>query len=624
MCHPFTVQAYSLLSTAYYFLTLAILPEVLFMSDIASVPNGGAWLIDEAGPEGIFTPERFSEEHRLIAQTADEFMDAEVMPNIERMESKDWEFVRGLLRRAAELGLLGADAPESLGGVHLDKVSSMLISERVGRNASFATSFGAQTHLSALSILLFGTDDQKRRYVPRLVSGEVFGAYALSEAGAGSDPLSGKARADRQADGSYVLNGEKMWISNGGFADVITVFAKVDGEHFTAFIVERAWPGVSSGKEEHKLGILGSSTTSIVLQDVRVPAANVLGEIGKGHRVAFNVLNFGRLKLGASCTGGAISVIGEAARYGATRRQFGQPIASFGAIKHKLGEMTAAAYAVESLLYRTGGLLDAYTVAHQQGPDDMSAMMAAGDEYAVEASIAKVTGTEMADFVIDEDIQIHGGNGFVKDYPAERHYRDARVNRIFEGTNEINRLLIPGMLMRRAAKGALPIVRAAKALQDELMGPPKLPGRGAAIVPLADEIDMVRGFKKAGLAIVGLAMQRFGQKAGDEQEVLMFIADVIMDAFQGESAVLRARQAAAAGLANAALHDDAARVFVHGAAARVEANARMALAGIAEGDTFRTHLAALRRLLKAAPANTIAMRRRLADATVARGAYLFR
>ena len=327
------------------------------MTEAVVVPKGGGWLLDTAAPADVFTPERFTEEHRLILQTADEFMETEVLPNIDRMEQKDWAFVRGLIRRCGELGLLGADTPESLGGVWLDKVSSVIISERMGRNASFATTFGAETNLSVISILLFGTDEQRQRYVPRLVSGELVGAYALSESGAGSDPMSGKARADRQADGSYVLNGEKMWITNGGFADVITVFVKVDGQHFTAFIVERAWPGVSTGKEEHKLGILGSSTTPIVLQDVRVPASAVLGEVGKGHRVAFNVLNFGRLKLGASCTGGAIHVVGEAARYAATRQQFGRPIASFGAVRHKLGQMTARLYAMESLLYRTAGLL---------------------------------------------------------------------------------------------------------------------------------------------------------------------------------------------------------------------------------------------------------------------------
>jgi alkylation response protein AidB-like acyl-CoA dehydrogenase len=596
------------------------------MTEAVVVPKGGGWLLDAAAPADVFTPERFTEEHRLILQTADEFMETEVLPNIDRMEQKDWAFVRGLIRRCGELGLLGADTPESLGGVWLDKVSSVIISERMGRNASFATTFGAETNLSVLSILLFGTDEQRQRYVPRLVSGELVGAYALSESGAGSDPMSGKARADRQADGSYVLNGEKMWITNGGFADVITVFVKVDGQHFTAFIVERAWPGVSTGKEEHKLGILGSSTTPIVLQDVRVPASAVLGEVGKGHRVAFNVLNFGRLKLGASCTGGAIHVVGEAARYAATRQQFGRPIASFGAVRHKLGQMTARLYAMESLLYRTAGLLETFASAHRTSPDDVAAALRAGEEYAVEASMSKVVGSEMAEYLIDENIQIHGGNGYVRDYPAERYYRDSRVNRIFEGTNEINRLLMPGTLLRRAVKGELPIIQAAKKLQDELLAPALPAGRGAAATAggFSEDFAAVAGMKKVAIALLGLGMLKYGDRIAEEQEVMLGIADVLIDVYQAESAVLRAAAAEEARLATAPLHADAARVFLSDAAARVEVNARQTLTALAEGDMLRTQLAALRRLLKAAPVNTIALRRRLADATVAKGAYLFR
>ncbi|MEK6631353.1 MAG: acyl-CoA dehydrogenase family protein, partial [Acidobacteriota bacterium] len=391
---------------------------------------------------------------------------------------------------------------------------------------------------------------------------------------AGSDALGARARAVRQPDGSFVLTGEKMWISNGGFADLIIVFAKVDGEHFTAFIVEKAFPGVSSGKEEHKLGLHGSSTTPIVLQDARVPGENLLGEIGKGHRVAFNVLNFGRLKLGSMCTGGGIAVIGESAKYASTRRQFGHPIADFGAIKHKLGEMTARVYGVESLLFRTAGLFDAAIAAHRQGTEDTAAVLAAGEEYAVEASIAKVAGSEMADYVIDENIQIHGGNGFVRDYPAERHYRDARVNRIFEGTNEINRLLIPGMLLRRAMKGELGIIQAAKRLQDELLAPPKLSGASGVGGPLADERQTVDAFKKVALAVLGVAMLRFGEKLGDEQEVMMSVADILIDTYQAESAVLRAIGAANRAHPTASLQQDAARVFVNDAAWRVESNAK--------------------------------------------------
>ena len=420
----------------------------------------------------------------------------------------------------------------------------------------------------------------------------------------------------RQPDGSYVLTGEKMWITNGGFADVYIVFAKVDGEQFTAFIVERAWAGVSSGKEEHKLGLHGSSTTPVILQDVAVPADAVLGEVGRGHKVAFNVLNFGRFKLGAMTAGGARTTIADAAKYAASRRQFGVAIATFGAIRHKLGEMTAREYALESLMYRTAGLLDQAIAAGGGSP---AATLAALEEYAVEASIAKVYGSEVVDFVIDETLQVFGGNGFVADYPVERRYRDARVNRIFEGTNEINRLLIPGMLIRKAVKGDLPLMTAARGIQDELMAPAALPE--ADDTPLADERRGVAAFKKVALFVSGAAMQRFGNALQEEQEVLSSLADIVIDAYAAESAVLRAL--AAAGTPDAALHAAAAIVVAHEAAGRIELAARAALAALGEGDTLRTHLAALRRLLKLTPANLVVRRRLLADAAVARGAYPF-
>jgi alkylation response protein AidB-like acyl-CoA dehydrogenase len=586
-----------------------------------SILRGGAWLLETSEPSAVFTPERFTEEHRLIAQTADEFVDNEVLPVLEQLEQKDWALARRLVVRCGALGLLGVDVPEAYGGVQLDKVTSLVVSERLARSASFGATFGAQANLTILPLVLFGTDAQKQKYLPKLLTGELVGAYALSESGSGSDALSAKTRATLQADGSFVLAGEKMWITNGGFADLFIVFAKVDGERFTAFIVERAFAGVSSGKEEHKLGLHGSSTTPLLLQDVRVPAENLLGEIGKGHKVAFNVLNFGRFKLGAMCVGGARGAIGESAKYAAQRKQFGQPIASFGAIRHKLGEMTARMYAVESLMYRTAGLIDARVEATPHEPTDGSAALAALEEYAVEASIAKVAGSEMLDFVLDENVQIHGGNGFVTDYPAERHYRDARVNRIFEGTNEINRLLIPGMLAKRAAKHDLPIIAAAKALQDELLGPSAAPQ--ASDSPLADERAAVQAFKKTALMVLGLAMQTYREALGDEQEVLMHTADILIDVFSADSAVLRAQAAAAGRVPNATLHADAARVFVNDAAMRVDASARQALAAMADGDTLRTMLAALRRLMKVTPINTVAPRRRIADETVARGGYVF-
>jgi alkylation response protein AidB-like acyl-CoA dehydrogenase len=593
----------------------------------STILRGGEWLIQPSQADGVFTPERLTEEHRLIGRTAQEFVDHEVLPKLEQLESKNWALARDLVKLGAGLGLLGVDVPEAYGGLGLDKVTSLVVSERLARAASFGATFGAHANLTIVPLMLFGSEAQKQKYLPRLLSGEIIGAYGLSETGSGSDALGARTKATRQPDGSFVLNGEKMWITNGGFADLFVVFCKVDGDpstgsgsQFTALLVERAW-GVKSGKEEHKMGLHGSSTTALIFQDVKVPAENVLSEVGKGHKVAFNVLNFARFKLGAMCGGGAIGAIAESARYAATRRQFGQAIASFGAIKHKLGEMVVRTYAIESLLYRTAGLVDARIAATPHDANDGSAALAAFEEYAVEASIAKVAGSEALDFVLDENVQIHGGNGYVHDYPAERHVRDARVNRIFEGTNEINRLLIPGMLIRRAVKGDLPLIPAAKALQDELLGPPSMPSTGDADGVLADERRAVESFKKTSLMVFGLAMQTFGTRLTDEQEVLMHLADIAIDVYSAESAVLRAQAASAVNASRASLHLDAARVFVNDAAMRIDASARQALAATVEGDMLRTMLAALRRLLKVAPINTVAARRRLADATVERGAY---
>ena len=585
--------------------------------------KGGAWLIEETDPATVMTPEKLTEEHQLIRQTAAEFIQGEVIPVNDKLEQKDWALQRELVRKCGSLGLLGTNIPETYSGVDLDKISTLVVSEAVAVHASFAATFGAQANLTILPIYMFGTEAQKQKYLPGLVSGEMVGSYCLSESGSGSDALSAKTRAMKQPDGSYVISGEKMWITNGGFADVYIVFAKVDGEHFTAFIVERKWPGVSSGKEEHKLGLHASSTTPVILQDVKVPADAVLGEVGKGHKVAFNVLNFGRFKLGAMCSGGGRRTIAEAAKYANTRKQFGVSIATFGAIKHKLGEMTARQYALESMMYRTAGLIDQRIAATpDKKPDDPIPMLQALEEFAVEASIAKVLGSETVDYIIDENLQIHGGNGFVHDYPAEGHYRDARVNRIFEGTNEINRLLIPGMLMKKALKGDLPLLAAAKALQDEIMSPSmSMPDDGDGV--LAAELRACVAFKKVVLMVAGTAMQRFGNKIEQEQEVLSLLADILIDTYAAESAVLRARDAAGRKLANVEQHADAARISVNEAAGRIELAARNALAAMAEGDVLRTQLAALRRLLKVTPVNTVVMRRRLADATVAKGAYLF-
>ena len=581
--------------------------------------RGGAWLIEETPANTVFTPERFSDEHRLIGQTADEFMRNEVLPALERLEQKDWELARRLVRRAGELGLLGTDVSESFGGVGLDKVASIIVGEAAGRSASFATTFGAQTGLAITPLVCFGTDLQKEKYLGRLVSGEIIGAYALSESGSGSDALGAKAKATRQPDGSFTISGEKMWITNGGFADLFIVFAKVAGEGdgaFTAFLVERAFQGVSTGKEEHKMGLHGSSTTPLILQEARVPAENVLGEIGKGHKVAFNVLNYGRFKLAAMCSGGARAVVSDAAAYAVQRKQFGQPIASFGAIKHKLAEIAIRQFAVESMLYRTAGLIDQAIEAHDPAAAGGEAVLAALEEFAIEASILKVAGSEMIDFAVDENVQIHGGNGFVRDYPAERMYRDARVNRIFEGTNEINRLLIPGMLIRRAVKGGLPLIPAAKNLQDEILTPS--PAELPLDEPLENARRTVAAFKKVGLMVLGTAMQTYGEKLTDQQEILSLAADIIIDVYAAESVLLRAAQMpnTQAGLGVAA-----AEVYISDAAGRIEIGARTALAAMTEGDTLRTLLAALRRLLKPAPVNTVVRRRQIADAIIDRKAY---
>jgi alkylation response protein AidB-like acyl-CoA dehydrogenase len=555
---------------------------------VSAGARGAAWLF-EAVPDGsVFTPEKVSEEQRLIRQTADQFVASEVMPAIDRLEAKDWTFVRELVRRCADLGLIGTDVPEEYDGLALDKVSSLIVAESVGRLPSWAVTFGGQTGLSITPLLCFGTPAQKQTYLPPLVSGEMIGAYALSETGSGSDALGARCRAARQADGSFVLNGEKMWITNGGFADLFIVFAKVDNEHFTAFLVERAFSGVTTGNEEHKLGLQGSSTVPLILQDVRVPPEAVLGEVGKGHKVAFNVLNYGRFKLGAMCSGSARFVIAESAKYASERRQFGRAIGEFGAIRFKLAEMTVRQYAVESMLYRLAGLLDQAGAAGQQPLPE------ALEEFAIEASIVKVAGSEMLDFVVDENVQIHGGNGFVRDYPAERHYRDARVNRIFEGTNEINRMLIPGMIARRAGAS---------------LNRPEAPKSGSSGL---DKTPVSR-MKAAASMVLSAAVSRHGPKLGEQQELLMFAADVVIDTFASESAMLRATAS------GDPLHGATAAICVNDALARVEIAARNALAAVDDGPGLKE----LRALMDLPPVNTIPLRQQLAEAILARRKYPF-
>ena len=583
--------------------------------------KGGAFLIEERNPSEIFTPEDFTEEHRMIADTTRQFVDNEVVTRIDELEKHDWKLSRELVNKAAELGLIGANIPEEYGGLGLDQTSGALIGENIGRSASFATTLGAESGIGLLPIVYFATEAAKQKYLPKIASGELITAYALTEAGSGSDAMAAKATARLSEDGKeYILNGEKMWITNGGFADIFIVFAKVDGDKFSAFIVERQ-PGLTSGAEEHKMGIKGSSTTALVLSDVRTPVENLLGEVGKGHKIAFNVLNIGRFKLGAMCVGGMKLMVHESVRYANERHQFGKPISSFGAIKAKLAEQAIRTWIGESMIYRTLGMIEAGVGAVDS--KDMDARLRAIEEYAAECSIIKVALSEYCDFVVDEMVQIYGGYGYSADYPAERAYRDSRINRIFEGTNEINRMLIPGRLMKSALSGNLALLPAAQALMDEVLSP-QMSGFDDDDSLLAAEQKLTTNAKKVALMTLGTAAQKYMMKLGDQQEVLMGIADIIMDTYAMETAILRARKlAASAGESAAERYLDITRVFCNDAVQRIESRAKNTLAGMSEGDELRTLLAALRRFTKLQPMNTIAARQRIADALIAANKWIY-
>ena len=583
--------------------------------------KGGAFLIEERTTDEIFTPEDFSEEHRMIAETTRQFVDNEVTPRIDELEKRDWDLTRELVRKAAELGLIGASIPEEYGGLGLDQTSTALVGENLGRSASFATTLGAESGIGLMPIIYFATDAAKQKYLPKIATGELITAYALTEAGSGSDALAAKATARLSDDGKeYILNGEKMWITNGGFADMFVVFAKVDGDKFSAFIVERQ-PGLTSGAEEHKMGIKGSSTTALVLSDVRTPVENLLGEVGKGHKIAFNVLNIGRFKLGAMCVGGMKLMVHESVRYANERHQFGKSISSFGAIKAKLAEQAIRTWVGESMVYRTLGMIEAGI--HAVDAKDMDARLRAIEEYAAECSIIKVALSEYCDFVVDEMVQIFGGYGYSADYPAERAYRDARINRIFEGTNEINRMLIPGRLMKSALSGNLALLPAAQALMDEVLSP-QMGGFDDDDSLLATEQKLTTNAKKVALMTLGTAAQKYMMKLGDQQEILMGIADIIMDTYAMETAILRARKLAAKqGEDATARYLDMTRVFCNDAVERIEAKAKNTLAGMAEGDELRTLLAALRRFTKLQPMNTIVARQRIADDLIAANKWIY-
>jgi alkylation response protein AidB-like acyl-CoA dehydrogenase len=582
--------------------------------------RGGSFLVEDRSPDEVFTPEDFTDEQRMIADTAAEFMEKAVRPRLGEILALEYEATRELLRKAGELGLLGVEIPEEYGGLGLDKVSGCITSENSAREGSFAVSFMGHTGIGTLPIVYFGTEEQKKKYLPKLASGEWISSYSLSEASSASDAMNARARAILSPDGkSWILSGEKMWLTNAGFADLYITFAKVDGEHFSAFIIDKGSPGVSLGAEEKKTGIKGSSTRPLILQDAVIPKENLLGEIGKGHKIAFNILNIGRFKLGAGTTGGSKLAIGAAVAYGRSRTAFGKPITEFGLVKQKIGEMAIRAYVSESIVYRTAGLIDRNLGA--PGVLDSAEALRRIEEYDVECSMVKVWCSEAVDYVVDETVQIFGGAGYVEDYPAERYWRDARVNRIFEGTNEINRLLVPGRLIRRALKSPeqLPLFQRALALSDEVTSPPVAEvGEGF----LSAETRMLAGAKKAALMGLGLAVQRFGQDLQEHQEILGHFADLAMEVYALESALLRAKKrAAAVGEDNSTLQAAALRCFAQDSLDRVEVGARQLLAAIEEGDALRTLLAALRRFTRRETIDTLSLRRQVAEAAIARGGY---
>jgi alkylation response protein AidB-like acyl-CoA dehydrogenase len=582
-------------------------------------------LIETRAPEDVFTPEDTTDQHKLIGQTAQEFIDQEIVPRLQEIEDKKPGVLRELLRKAAEVGLSATDVPQRFGGLELDKISSIIVSEKMARNGSWAAAVGAQAGIGVLPIAFFGTEAQKKKYLPKLASAEWVGAYSLSEASSASDALNVKTKAVLSPDGKhYILDGTKMWVTNGGIADVYVVFVKVDGEKFTAFIVERGFAGVSAGAEEHKMGIRGSSTTPLNLENVPVPVENLLGEIGKGHLIAFNILNMGRLKLGAGCVGACKYLLLEALKWAKEREAFGHKIADFGLIKEKLGEMVARTFAIESVSYRTTGMIDSLLEGIDQGaPTAPRQIMEALQEYAVECSIMKVMGTETLHYAADETVQIFGGYGFSSDFEVERTYRDQRVNRIFEGTNEINRLLITDMLVKRSMKGELALISAAQKLLEEILGM----GPGEELLddqPLAEETKLVEGGKKVAMLVAGSAVQRFMMGLEKEQEVIGALSNLVMDVYAVESVLLRTlKKLSASAPETSAAELAATRAFIYDACDRMEVEARRALARIAEGDTLRLKLAVLRRLLRRTPPDTIELRRQVADRALELNRYPF-
>jgi alkylation response protein AidB-like acyl-CoA dehydrogenase len=583
--------------------------------------KGGSFLLESPAPQDIFTPADLTDDQKLIGQTAEEFVLKEVLPLAKDLENKKPGLMAELVRKGGELGLMGGGVPEEYGGAGLDKIATTVLTEKLSIYGGFAVTHGAHAGIGTLPIVYFGTEEQKKRYLPKLATGELIGAYCLSEPQAGSDAQNSLTRAVLNAEGThYVLNGQKMWITNGGFADLYIVFAKIDGEKFTAFIVERAFPGCKPGNEEHKMGIHGSSTTPVFLENCKVPKENLLHEIGRGHIVAFNILNAGRFTLGASCVGGAKHVLMTASKYSKERKAFGKSIGDFGLMKEKLAEMAIQIFAVESMVYRSAGNIQAMVAA---GTGDKTAyLMKVLEEYAIESSIAKVYGSEMLDFVVDEGVQIFGGYGFHEEYPVCRAYRDSRINRIFEGTNEINRMLVVQMLMKRAMGGQLPLIPAAMSLADEILAGPSFEETPEGV--LAEESRVVASAKKLFLQAAGGAVQKFREKLADEQELVAALANIVMEVYAMESCLLRAQKAAEAkGEATNAVMIAAARVFISDAMERAEHEAKRALAAVHEGDMLTTQMAVLKRFGKRGAADTIALRRQVAAAVQSQDRYPF-
>lgn len=588
---------------------------------MANFVRGGSFLIQDTKPEDIFTPEDFSDDQLAIADVARKYMENEVVPNVEQIEAHNWDVSVRLLKQAGDLGLLSFDIPEEYGGMEVDKISSVLISENFARQGSFAVTIGAHTSIGSLPIVYFGNAQQKEKYLPRIATGELIAAYALTEPNSGSDALAAKTKAVLSEDGkNYILNGTKMWITNGSFADVFVVFAKVDGDKFTGFIVERNFPGVSTGNEEHKLGIKGSSTTTVMLENAVVPVENVLGEIGKGHKIAFNILNIGRFKLGAASIGASKVIMPVASKYANERKQFNKSISEFGLIKHKLAEMAIKTYVCESMTYRSAGLIDKYIETIDK--KDPAQVLQAIEEYAAECSIIKVFGTEALTYITDEALQIFGGYGYSEEYPVARYYRDARINRIFEGTNEINRMLVTGMFLKKAMKNELPLMQAGMKIMEEIMSFPSFDEEEETL--LSVEKKLVGNAKKAALLAAGVAIQKYMAKINDEQEIMAGLTDAIMEIYAMESALLRTLKIATAkGEKEAEFQVDATRVFINDSVQKVELFCRNVIGAISSGDDLRMQLAALRRFTKLMPINTIEIRRKIGEKVAQEEAYIF-